>query len=132
MTDERTASLFEPDTIVPAQYFENLRKTTLAEPEKRLMLAILEDAVNCVQGRLSAHDGRNKRISQQAEEWIFRLGGDWVFGFENICMFLGFDPEYMRQGLLPWKENKRPKQVDKVAGPRANSRKNCRTPTPSR
>ena len=45
--DDRIASLFQPDTLLSAQYFDNMRRRTLLEPEKRLMLAILEDAVNC-------------------------------------------------------------------------------------
>ena len=38
-SDENIVSLFEPDTLVSAQYFENLRSKTLLKPEKRLMLA---------------------------------------------------------------------------------------------
>jgi len=40
-SDENIVSLFEPDMLVSAQYFENLRSKTLLEPEKRLMLAAL-------------------------------------------------------------------------------------------
>ena len=28
--------------------------------------------------------------------------GDWVFSFENICEALGFNPAYVRKGLLRW------------------------------
>ena len=31
---------------------------------------------------------------------------DWPFSFENICEVLGFDPAYLRQGLLRWKRKK--------------------------
>jgi hypothetical protein len=47
--EEKISSLFDPDTLLSAQYFENLRRKTPIEPEKRLMLAVLEDAVNCFQ-----------------------------------------------------------------------------------
>ncbi len=47
--DEKIAFLFQPDTLLSAQYFENFRRTTFLEPEKRLMLAILEDAIKCFQ-----------------------------------------------------------------------------------
>jgi hypothetical protein len=33
----------------------------------------------------------------------------WVFSFENICEALGFNPAYVRQGLLRWMKNKLPK-----------------------
>jgi len=104
--DVRIASLFEPDTLLPAQYFGNLRRKTLLEPEKRLMLAILEDAINCYQDNLLAKRGREGRLFTEAEEWILEKGSDWIFSFKNICETLGFNPEYVRQGLLQWKEKK--------------------------
>src|SRR5262245_12660312 len=96
--DERIASLFEPDTLVAAQYFGNLRRKTLLDPEKRLMLAILEDAINCYQDHLLSQRSKARRFFTEAEEWIF--------SFRNICETLGFNPEYVRQGLLRWKEKK--------------------------
>jgi len=104
--DVRIASLFEPDTLLPAQYFGNLRRKTLLEPEKRLMLAILEDAINCYQDNLLAKRGREGRLFTEAEEWILESSSDWIFSFKNICETLGFNPEYVRQGLLRWKEKK--------------------------
>lgn len=44
--DEKLASLFQPDTLLSTQYFDNLRRNNLLEPEKRLMLALLEDAIH--------------------------------------------------------------------------------------
>jgi hypothetical protein len=52
--DERIGSLFQSDSLLVAQYFETLRRKTLFEPEKRLMLAILEDAINYFQDNLLA------------------------------------------------------------------------------
>src|SRR5215813_7655838 len=104
--DVRIASLFEPDTLLPAQYFGNLRRKTLLEPEKRLMLAILEDAINCYQDNLLAKRGREGRLFTDAEEWILEKGSDWIFSFRNICETLGFNAEYVRQGLLRWKKKK--------------------------
>src|SRR5262245_61637520 len=104
--DDRVASLFEPDTLVAVQYFGNLRRKTLLEPEKRLMLAILEDAINCYQDNLLSQRSRASRLFTEAEEWILNKGGDWIFSFRNICETLGFNPEYVRQGLLSWKEKK--------------------------
>src|SRR5215467_10726765 len=86
--DERIVSFFEPDTHISTQYFGNLHRKTLLESERRLMLAILEDAINCYQDNLLA-----KR-------------SDWIFSFKNICETLEFDPEYVRRGLLRWKEKK--------------------------
>ena len=104
--DERIASLFEPDKLLSDQYFGNLRRKTLLEPERRLMLAILEDAINCYQDNLLAQRSRARRLFTEAEEWILEKGSDWIFSFKNICETLGFNPQYVRQGLLRWKEKK--------------------------
>ena len=101
-TDESTGSLFQPDSLLAAQYFEIMYKTTVLEPEKRLILAILEDSINCFQNYLFAQSVKNKRLFREAEEWIVEVGSDWVFSFENICATLGLDAAYVRQGLLRW------------------------------
>jgi hypothetical protein len=109
-TDEKIASLFQPDTLLSAQYFDNLRRKSLLEPEKRLMLAILEDAVSRYQDNLLSQDKRGKRLFGDAEDWIVETGSDWIFSFENVCEALGFNPAYVRQGLLRWKEKNRQEQ----------------------
>jgi hypothetical protein len=108
--DEKIASLFQPDTLLSAQYFDNLRRKSLLEPEKRLMLAILEDAVSHHQDNLLSQDKRGKRLFADAEDWIVEAGSDWIFSFENVCEALGFNPAYVRQGLLRWKEKNRQEQ----------------------
>lgn len=108
--DEKIASLFQPDTLVAAQYFDDLRRNTLFEPEKRLIWAILEDAIHSFQDNVWSQDRRGKKLFEQAEEWITKTDRDWIFSFENVCDSLGFNPEYVRQGLLRWKEKNRQHQ----------------------
>ncbi len=107
--DERIGSLLQPDSLLSAHYFGTLRRKTLLEPEKKLMLAILEAAIHCFQDNLLTQNVRSRRLFEEAEEWIVEADGDWVFSFENICEALGFNPAYVRQGLLRWMENKLPK-----------------------
>ena len=47
--EEKVASLFQPDTLLPVQYLETFRRKAHLEPEKRLMLSVLEDAIACFQ-----------------------------------------------------------------------------------
>lgn len=108
--EEKLGFLFQPDVLIPAQYFGTLRSKTELEPEKRLMLAVLEDAVHCFQDNVSPQSGTKKKGFEEAEEWFLKEGDDWVFSFENICEVLGFNPEYVRQGLLRWKEQRLTKQ----------------------
>ena len=74
------------------------------EPEKRLVLAILEDAILTFQDNHAARDGKKKRLFDQANVWIFNVSDDWVFSFKNICHVLEFNPEYIRKGLAQWRE----------------------------
>lgn len=108
--DENIVSLFQPDSLLSAQYFDNLRRKILLEPEKSLMLAVLQDAVNNYQNNMMSQDKKGKRLFADAEDWIVQVGSDWIFSFENVCEALGFNPAYVRQGLLRWKEKNRPVQ----------------------
>jgi hypothetical protein len=105
--DEKIASLFQPDTLLPAQFYGYLRATTFSPPEMRLTLALLEDAINCFQDNLMAESAKGKKLFNEAEEWILDEGGDWIFSFRNVCELLGLNPSYVRQGLLRWKKERR-------------------------
>jgi len=98
---EKYASLFQPDTLLAVEYFDDRRGQTFLEPEKKLMLAVMEDAINCFQDNHSARFGKRKQLFDDAQQWIFAVS-DEIFSFENICHALGFDPEYVRKGLLRW------------------------------
>ena len=49
------------------------------------------------------------KLSSLKADLVREAEGDWVFSFENICETLGFNPAYLRQGLLRWVANKLPK-----------------------
>ena len=71
------------------------------------MLAVLADAVGYFQKYVLAEDEKGKKLFQEEEEWILEKNSDWLFSFENICEALRLDPNYIRQGLLSWKEAER-------------------------
>ncbi len=104
--EEKVASLFQPDTVLPAQYLETVRRKTYLEPEKKLMLSVLEDAVACFQKYAFTRDAHGKSLLREAEEWILEESTEWLFSFDNICESLGLHPKYIRDGLHQWKENK--------------------------
>ncbi|GIW41063.1 MAG: hypothetical protein KatS3mg076_1640 [Candidatus Binatia bacterium] len=97
--------LVEPEVLLPSQYYELIAGHHFLEGEKRLMLAIMEDAISCYQKYAGAKSGRAHRIFQEAEEWIFdRENSGWVFSFESICQALGIEAEFLRKGLVRWRE----------------------------
>lgn len=104
--EERVSSLFQPDTLLPAQYLETFRKKVRFEPERRLMLAVLKEAIMCFQKYFLAPDDRRRRMFCDAEAWILEEDVDWPFSFDNICEVLGLNPRYVRQGLMRWRQKK--------------------------
>ena len=108
MAEEKLSFLFQPDTLLPAQYFNRLRRASSLEPERALMLAVLEDAINCFKDNLSAENANKKLLFDEAEEWILDTSTDWVFSFESICEVFELNPQYVRQALLRWKQEHMP------------------------
>jgi hypothetical protein len=104
--DERLPNLFEPDTLLPIQYFEAMRKKHLLEGEKRLILSVLEDAVECFMKCIDAATNKGQRLFREADEWIAHEDKRWVFSFDNVCDMLDINADYMRLGLGRWKERK--------------------------
>jgi hypothetical protein len=106
-TDEAGGSLFQPDSLLLEQYLDTTtRRKIVLQPEKRLMLAILKDAVSTFQADLFAVNAKSSRRFEQAKDWICESDGDWVFSFQNICEHLNLNPAYVRNGLLRWMEKR--------------------------
>jgi len=104
--DEKLPGLFEPDTLLPIQYFEAMRRKHLLEGEKRLVLSVLEDAVECYMKCIDSATNKGQRLFRDAEEWINLEDKKWVFSFDNVCEMLDVNPEYLRRGLRDWKSRK--------------------------
>jgi hypothetical protein len=104
--DERLPSLFEPDTLLPIQYFEAMRRKHLLEGEKRLILSVLEDGIECFMKYLGAPTSKGQKLFRDAEEWINLHDKQWIFSFDNVCDMLDINPDYMRRGLQSWKRRK--------------------------
>ncbi len=95
----------EPETILPAQYFDRVQIDASLQAEKRLMLAVLEDAVGTFQKYAHVSGRRPRRLFAEAEEWFASTDTQWPFAFVNICQALGLEPEYIRRGLRRWRDH---------------------------
>lgn len=83
-------------------YYDTYKRSEHLEPERLLLLAILQDAIYCFRRYSSARDRAGRAQFRAAENWIMEQGNDWLFGFDNVCALLGLDPQYVRTGLLQW------------------------------
>jgi len=91
------ADVSVPDTLLPDQYFDRLAGRACDSPEKRLMFAVLLDAV--IQLRR-----RNSPGATEAEIWIRgEEANDSPFSFDGVCEALGLEPAYLARGLLSWR-----------------------------
>ena len=102
MTD-RSFGLFEPDALLPAQFYAAFRGGSGVRGEKRLMLAVLEDALDCFQKYAACRDGHGQQLFEEAHQWIKSNDRGWFFSYENICETLEINPEYLRRGLEGWR-----------------------------
>jgi hypothetical protein len=98
----------EPETFLPEQFFSEIRSQ--ASGERLLLIALLQDAINCFQNYLFATRARNRRLFREAERWIMETDPPPqdenmhpYFTFEQTCSFLGLDPDYLRDKLLRWR-----------------------------
>ena len=98
MNSLATALLY-PDVLLPEQYFAPARPVTLS-PERRLMLAVLEEAVLTLLKHRKKGNEHGGRLVRDAERWITAADTRWPFAFHNICAALHLDPDYLREGLL--------------------------------
>ena len=130
--DEKVLAVFQPDILISAQYLATYRRRFHLNPERLLMLAVLEDAIICFQDHVAATCKRKRLLHLEAEQWILDEDKSYLFSFENICDSLGFEPAYLRQGLMRWKQgalvtNARPESsVNRWASKRVNSEKMMR------
>lgn len=97
--DEKTFTMIGNDEGAQYRYLDTFRRSEYLEPERALLLAILEDGIHCYRKFAGARNRAGRQQFREAEQWLMGGGEDWVFGFENVCELLGLDPEYVRRGL---------------------------------
>jgi hypothetical protein len=97
------ARLTTPDVLTPAQYYEGVRtqhSETLAT--RRLMLAVLEDALRCLQTHAASRNPVHRKAFGEAEIWILDRKARGLFAFETICETLAICPDHLRDGIRRW------------------------------
>jgi hypothetical protein len=104
MTEDNIFGLIDSDAAVAAEYYDTYRRREPLEPEKELMLALLQDAVHCYRKYSAACDRAGRERFREAQSWIMDTSTEGIFAFENVCDVLGIDPDYVRKGLRQWSE----------------------------
>lgn len=79
-----------------------------ATGEKRLMRAVLLDAVQVYLERFGIDDVIARRELAEVQRWFRSDDRTWPFAFENVCEALDLDPERVRRGLRAVRDARRP------------------------
>jgi hypothetical protein len=103
--EERSlARLTIPDVLTPVQYYEGVRaQHPEAQGMKRLVLAVLEDALRCLQTHAQSRKPAHRKAFGEAESWILDRRAQGPFAFVSICEALGIQPDHLREGIRKWR-----------------------------
>jgi hypothetical protein len=101
------ARVFEPDVLLPVQHARRTGVRRGQRGEQRLMMAILEDAVDVYLKHAGAKQGAKRALFEDAEQWVDDADTTWIFSFESICAVLDIDPDAIRDGLHAHKRRAR-------------------------
>jgi hypothetical protein len=84
--------------LLPSQHLAK-RGRTVAEPQRRLMLAVLQTVVDDVQDGGLNPVAAEDRSYWQAVAYVESRDRSWPFSFENICETIGLDADGIRRTL---------------------------------
>jgi hypothetical protein len=91
--------------VLPAQYLLESGRY-LVEPQKRLMLAVLQTVVDDYRGAadeeamMGGGGPSERKAALRAAAYVSSKDRSWPFSFESICETIGLDAERLRQGLI--------------------------------
>ncbi len=86
-------------TILPEQLFGDSGEGNPLRGVKGLLIAILEDAMVCLEGAKS-RTAKTRMAAIETLRWVRSTDTSYAFSFESICDVLGLEVDRMRQKLL--------------------------------
>jgi hypothetical protein len=101
-------SLLSGSAVLPVQSGDSSRGARISDGEYRLMLAMLEDAIQCYLNYWNEpNDIKKRRCAWEANRWIDSPSRTGLFAYENICLLLEIEPELLRRKLRQLASRKR-------------------------
>ncbi len=92
-----------PESILPAQLYDTSFGGARIQPEKRLQVGVLADAVGTFRRWTGVEHPRARRLLAEVDDWFASDAADGPFTFITICDSLELDPSYIRRGLRQWR-----------------------------
>jgi hypothetical protein len=98
--DDDLPRIFQGISILPTKNSERLRNKATSEGERKLLFAVLEDAIlGYLQDAGEASLGNTPEF-HGAAEWLSSDDESGPFAFLRVCEALGIDAGRLRSGLL--------------------------------
>lgn len=74
----------------------------IAEPERRLLFAVLADAIVRFRRLAESRRPQGRHDLREAERWLRSDDRSWPCSFVNVCEALDIAPEPLRRAVLKW------------------------------
>src|SRR5215831_16265691 len=102
---EEIPSYIQVDSIILPEQYADLMQPSEASPERRLLVALLRDAVHCYLARPAGpaklRKGERDQLQKEAAWWIFGpVSTPDIFTFMAVCEALNINAEVLRAQLI--------------------------------
>jgi hypothetical protein len=88
--------------VLPAQYFDYRQKKKQVEGERRLLVAVLEEAIRSYLATRKCRTARQRQTFAQLRRWFYaseRGLPQATLSFESVCDFLDINADVIRKRL---------------------------------
>jgi hypothetical protein len=99
----------DEQVTLPEQPDLGLAGAAAVEGERRLVLAVFEDALQTFRKYAAAADARGRTLFREAEAWFMEGDAGAALSFEYASETLGLDVELVRAALRRWRDRSRPR-----------------------
>lgn len=90
----------DPTVVQPVQFQDIWSRSAAVLPERRLALAVVQEALCDLVKFRFAPRRRAQRLYWQAYTWVAADDRQWPFSFVNLCDTLGLDAVALRRQFL--------------------------------
>ena len=81
------------------QFWTTAQRATRGQAERRLLLAVLQDALLTLAVHARRGTRKSNRLAEEVRRWVASDSRSHPFTFGAICDILGLDPSYIRCSL---------------------------------
>lgn len=106
--------LFDDDKTLAKVFWSVRGKCLPFQGEKKLLLAILEDALSCISKLARATSRRGRRLLNKELAWFINEDDDWIHSVEYICDEFGLNASAVREAILKYVEESKRRSSKKT------------------